>query len=248
MEPAKIPPPPAEFIAAVSGKQESIEMHARIGKDFCKMLRERCRISPTDTILDIGSGCGRIATHFAGFTTAPYHGLDVVLPMVEWCRANISAHYPNFEFHHAALKNTLYSSAGQDASTYTFPFADVMFDVAFAASVFTHLVPTSAKQYAREVHRVLKYNGRGLLTFFLMNDERRARIAAGKQLSVTFPYQYGGCRVALLDNPELRIAFEQSDAIQMCEDCGLKVETVSLGAWAGDPGWTYQDAILVSRR
>jgi hypothetical protein len=29
------------------------------------------------------------------------------------------------------------------------------------------------------------------------------------------------------------------------QDAGLKVETVSLGAWANDDGWTYQDAILV---
>jgi SAM-dependent methyltransferase len=133
--------PPQEFMNAVAGENISPETHVEIGNIFKQLLVDKCSIRPSDSILDIGSGCGRIASRFAGYTIAPYHGFDVVLPMVEWCQENITPRFPNFKFHHAAVKNTLYSDAGIDASDYVFPFEDGTFDVVFAASVFTHLLP-----------------------------------------------------------------------------------------------------------
>jgi hypothetical protein len=44
----------------------------------------------------------------------------------------------------------------QRADRYVFPFPDETFDVIFATSVFTHSVPASARQYAREIARLLK--------------------------------------------------------------------------------------------
>jgi SAM-dependent methyltransferase len=237
--------PPQEFMNAVAGENISSETHVEIGNIFKRLLVDKCSIRPSDSILDIGSGCGRIASRFAGYTIAPYHGFDVVLPMVEWCQENITPRFPNFKFHHAAVKNTLYSDAGIDASNYVFPFADGTFDVVFATSVFTHLLPASARQYAKEIRRVLSNRGRAFLTFYLMNDERRRRIEAGDLTSAWFPHQCDGYKVASLENPEAVVAFEQSDATMILQDAGLKVETVSLGAWAKDDGWTYQDAILV---
>jgi hypothetical protein len=43
------------------------------------------------------------------------------------------------------------------------------------------------------------------------------------------------------------IAYEQDDALRMFEVCGLRIEEVSLGTWAKNPGWTYQDAILATK-
>ena len=70
--------------------------------------------------------------------------------MVEWCVANISSGYPNFHFCHAELSNTLYPGGSEDAASFVFPYLDGAFDMVFAMSVFTHLVPASAQNYIDE--------------------------------------------------------------------------------------------------
>jgi ubiquinone/menaquinone biosynthesis C-methylase UbiE len=242
-----IPLPPQEFMDAVSGKNVTPEEHFAVGKQFSEMLRAYCYLRPENNVLDVGSGCGRIASHFVGYVTGQYHGFDVVSSMVDWCNANIAAQHPNFSFHHADLTNTLYSDSGQDASTYVFPFEDNTFDTVFAASVFTHLLPPSARQYAREVCRVLVPGGFAALSFLLTNDAWRRRVASGDKIYVPLPYQCEGYRTQMLDNPEGTTAFEESDALQIMTDAGLTVREVSLGSWANNEGWTFQDIILSTK-
>ncbi|PZR88658.1 MAG: class I SAM-dependent methyltransferase, partial [Hyphomicrobiales bacterium] len=134
--------PPKEFIDLIGGG------------DFAEfdLVVEKCEVTSTDHILDIGSGCGRVAIPFTEYlTTGKYDGFDVVLPMVEWCSQNITAKYPHFNFQHASLKNTKYSNRDDVASCYVFPFENDTVDIVFATSVFTHLVTGSARQYAKEI-------------------------------------------------------------------------------------------------
>jgi len=246
---APIPLPPNEFMDAVAGQHVTDAIHAQIGDILFQTIVKHCAVLPGDRILDIGSGCGRVATPFASYlTSGTYDGVDIVLPMVEWCRENISSRVSNFQFHHADLSNTLYSSSGGDASKYRFPFRDDCFDVIFATSVFTHLVPASAHQYAREIARMLKTDGgRALLTFYLLNDSFRRRRADGVKDMADFPDQMDGYAVMNRDNPEAVLAFEESDAARLLTDAGLHIHDLSLGVWSGNPGWTYQDAFLVSK-
>src|ERR1700720_590064 len=58
-----------------------------IGQHLFDLIRGRCNVKPGDHILDIGSGCGRVAIPFTSYLSGgKYDGFDVVLPMVEWCR------------------------------------------------------------------------------------------------------------------------------------------------------------------
>jgi SAM-dependent methyltransferase len=101
-----IPLPPREFSEAVGGD------YCAIGKQVLDLIRQRCKLRPTDRILDIGSGCGRLAVPLTRYLSGEgaYEGFDVVLPMVEWCRQHISSKFPRFRFQHADLKNTLVHS------------------------------------------------------------------------------------------------------------------------------------------
>lgn len=242
-----IPTPPVKFRALVHGGWISAAGHASIGREMFDLLRDHCGLDSSSVVLDIGCGCGRIATPIAGYLKdGVYHGVDIVKPMVDWCNENISTRAPRFHFHHADVSNTLYRAEGQPADSYTFPFPDAAFDVIFATSVFTHLVPASAHQYAKEVARLLRpKNGRGFLTFFLLNDEFRLR---RKQAKVDFPHQCDGYWVADRDNPEAVVAFEEADASAMLRNASLSVEQFSPGQWSLNPGWTFQDVFIVSRQ
>ena len=179
-------------------------------------------------------------------TKGIYHGFDVTFPMVEWCQQNITSRYPNFQFQHADLANTLYAKTGGDAADYTFPYPDGTFDVVFATSVFTHLLPDSAHRYAAESARVLRRGGRALLTFFLTNDEFRAQRAAGN-VTIAFPYSHGPYAVMNEEEPERVLAYEESYAREMMTRAGLDIEDFSYGSWRVPGGWTYQDAFLLSK-
>lgn len=243
----QIPIPPAEFRRLVHGEPIGEEDHARIGDECFSVIKERCALRPSSTVLDIGCGCGRIATPMSSFLTSGiYHGVDIVRPMVDWCTDNISLRHPHFHFHHADLSNTVYRTSGKPADSYVFPFSDDTFDVIFAMSVFTHLLPASAAQYAREISRMLKpESGRALLTFFVTNDRWRETARS------SFPtlYQCDGYSVTDKSNPEAVVAFEENDARRLLQQAGLHIEHLSFGQWSQNPnGWTYQDAFLVSVR
>jgi SAM-dependent methyltransferase len=242
------PTPPQQFIDAVAGVPITAQAHFEIGKHLHDLVRQRCGVRLVDFILDIGSGCGRVAGHFMGSIQGEYHGLDIVLPMVDWCRANISTRDPHFHFHHAELSNTLYQGGSGDAANYVFPFDDATFDVIFATSVFTHLLPASARQYARQISRVLKPGSCALLTFFLINDPWRQKILSGQKMDVEFPYEYGRYRTAVRDSPESAIAYEQQEATLILEEAGLRIKEISLGWWSKNlGGWTAQDVILLEK-
>src|SRR5665213_183998 len=143
-----IPLPPQKFIDAVAGGPVHSAGHVEVGRQLHTLVKERCCVLPEDEVLDLGCGCGRIAVHFTASQRGEYHGLDIMNPMVEWCRAQITTRFPNFHFHHADLENTLYRGGTENAATFKFPFSDSKFNVVFATSLFTHLLPDSATNYA----------------------------------------------------------------------------------------------------
>jgi SAM-dependent methyltransferase len=243
------PLPPQDFMDAVAGAPIDGTMHVAIGKVLRDFVADQCKIGPDDTVLDLGCGCGRIAAHFAEDFAGEYHGLDIVKPMIDWCRDNITEHHQNFHFHHADLANTCYQGGSGDAATYAFPFPDKTFDVVFATSVFTHLLPPSAKNYAREIARIMKPGGRAMMSFYLLTDEWRRRVAAGEALFPTFAYELDGCRVWDDKQPEVIVGYEESAARFMLADAGLPIKMVNYGSLTRprpNEG-VVQDCIIVSR-
>ena len=242
---ARIPYPPDEFIDLVGGG--GAEDFDLTGRRYFDLIVKKCGVRPTHHMLDIGSGCGRMAFPFTQYLDGgSYRGFDVVAPMVAWCRDNISSRFPAFEFAHADLSNSLYSRTGADAATYRFPYNDGTFDVVFATSVFTHLLPNAANNYAREIRRVMKQGGRGLLTFFLVNDAFRQERLAGEPLMLSFPHEYGSYSTMSEDEPERVVAFEEDYARRMLKDASLSVIEFSYGYWRVPGGWRQQDVFVVT--
>jgi SAM-dependent methyltransferase len=178
-----------------------------------------------------------------------YEGLDIVNDGIEWCTRNITSRYPNFHFWLADVQNTLYNpGGGKRAAEYRLPYVGEAFDFVFLASVFTHMLPSDMENYLHEIARVLKPDGRTLVTFFLLNSESRALIAANCSTQV-FSYGDGVCRLVDPEHPEAAVGYDEAFVRARYVENRLRIlEPVRYGSWPGRPDFTsYQDIIVAAR-
>ena len=119
-----------------------------------------CNLRPHHSVLEPGCGCGRNARFIAPLldpTSGSFAGFDVVDPMIQWCKDNISSVYPNARFDHADIKNSYYNPEGSiEDYEYLFPYEDNQFDIVYMPSVFTHMTKAGFEHYLSEICRVLK--------------------------------------------------------------------------------------------
>jgi SAM-dependent methyltransferase len=139
-----------------------------VGSDCARLLQE-WGLDNNSSLLDIGSGYGRLAFGLmeCGFR-GEYHGVDILPAHVKWCQDNI----PNFNFQLLDVKNDRYNpSNSQDAATFVFPFADETFSHVCLFSVFTHVGSEVVENYINEIRRMLKPGGRCIFTVFLTEGD-----------------------------------------------------------------------------
>jgi SAM-dependent methyltransferase len=226
-------------------------------------------LTPDGHVLDIGCGPGRIAAPLTRrLEGGSYEGFDIVPRSIRWCQRKISARHPNFRFQVADIRNAEYNPTGsQEARAYSFPYPDREFDLALAASVFTHMVPGEVERYVSEVARVLKPGGRLLASFYLMNEEAEMRLAASRRWVLGEEQRDGGVtyrsshpaapkgprgvanRVLTRPDEQMIVVFER-DVREMYAGAGLEVESVRYGKWCGRPDayLGYSQDLVVARR
>jgi SAM-dependent methyltransferase len=168
---------------------------------------------------------------------------------ITWCQKNITSRFSNFHFLHSDVRNRYYNPDGaSDASSYRFPYEDGRFDFIFLTSVFTHMFPRDLENYSREISRVLKKNGTAFITMFLLNEESRDLIQ--KKLSnQNFIYSLDGCVTAEPENPEAKLAFEETYVRSLFSRLGLSIhEPIRFGAWCGRKEFlSYQDIVIATK-
>ena len=243
-----VPVPPPEI--AVSGGPH----YYRVGQRFVNIFRQTCGLSPRSHLLEIGCGTGRVAGALTTFLDelGRYEGLDVVPGSVEWCQKEIASRFPNFTFQCADVYNGFYNPKSHtQARDYVFPFEQSSFDFVYLTSVFTHMFPEDIENYLRQIERVLKPNGRVLMTFFILTNESRRLIEAGKSRpNRTFPIQEGVCWVQDGDSPETAVAYSEAFVLETCRSANLIPSALAYGKWCGrdfSPLGTEQDIIIAQK-
>jgi SAM-dependent methyltransferase len=181
-------------------------------------------------------------------TGGSYEGIDIVPQGIDWCQNNITPRYPNFHFQLADIRNPMYNPRGHsDAAEYRFPFRDAEFDFACLTSVFTHMRKREMEHYLAELARTMRPNGRCLVTYFLLNDEARALITAGRS-SIDLRHPLDGCWTNNEDVPETAIGFDEEYIRTLSHDTGFTVETIRHGSWCDRQEYlSYQDFIVARR-
>lgn len=224
--------------------------YRKTGEEFLGYFRSLGRLEPTDRVLDLGCGIGRMAVPLTRYlTTGSYEGIDIVSEGIEWCQANISRRFPHFHFQRADVFNRRYNPGGTvKASEYRFPFESASFDFVFLTSVFTHMLPEDLVHYVGELARVMKAPGRCLVTYFLINDVSRRAIEA-KRSDMSFAWTPEGYWTADPAVPEAAMAYDEDFIVSLYARHGLRlVAPMRYGWWAGhaDP-LSYQDIVVGER-
>jgi SAM-dependent methyltransferase len=243
---SEVPQPPRRLVKFVGGGNA-----LKIGEEFFRYFRELGGLKADERVLDVGCGCGRMAIPLTRFLSArgSYEGFDIDAACIKWCRREITGRHPNFTFQLADIYNKLYNRKGRfQAHEFQFPYESGSIDFVFLTSVFTHLLRREMEHYLDEIARVLKPGGRCLLTYFLLNDEVKALLAAGKG-SIAFDHEVAGTRVQQPRCPEAAVAFPADDIVRLLAERGIAVvEPIHWGNWCGRARHlSYQDVVIARR-
>ncbi len=236
--------PPRKLVFGIGG-----DLH--VGERFLGWFRDLAALAPDETVLDVGCGVGRAALPLTRYLSprGRYEGFDIMRPNVAWCKQAITPRFPNFRFQYVDLWNREYNPRGKlAAANFRFPYPDASFDFAFLTSVFTHLMPGDAAHYLAELGRVLKPGGRCLATFFLLNDESTALVAAGTSKFTLEPLD-SVHRIYSPAVPETAVAFLESFVEASAQQAGLALERpIRYGLWSGRETWfDYQDVVILRK-
>lgn len=154
---------------------------------------------------------------------------------------------------HLDCRNPAYNPAGRIAPTAArFPAPDGWADLAFAASVFTHMDAESVGRYMAETARALRPGGRFLFTAYALDEHSLSELEAGVARMAFTPWGAAGSRVSDPRCPELAIAHPAALLERLGAQSGLALEAAVPGSWRGT--WPekerecFQDVFVLSKR
>jgi SAM-dependent methyltransferase len=237
-----VPPPELHFVGDGD--------YRAIGAEFLERLIRDADLKPSDRVLDIGCGVGRLALPMTQFLESGYYdGVDPVSAGINWCAENISATYPNMRFQHLDLRHPLYNPTGAlDTARTRLPFDDGSFDLICLISVLTHLEQPEALHYASEVSRLLAPGGRCFATAFLVNPPARAALQEGKGAFGFDPAGAGPTYFAMPEAPLAAVAFDEDVLLELFLRHGLRRRWPgSYGTWSGRTGSSFQDVCVFDK-
>lgn len=222
----------------------------KVGNEFFELFK-KAGLKPSDNVLDIGSGIGRMALPMRSYlSTGQYFGFDIDKRGIIWCQKNLSPKYPNFHFEFVDIYNKYYNKKGQiKSSEFVFPYADNFFDFIFATSVFTHMLTADVEHYLQEISRVLKPGGTAFLTFFVLDSENEANIQNGSaRCKLIYKYDENAF-YSHKDVMEAEIGFKKDWIIEKFQKYRIGGDIrIWYGSWSGKKNpVSYQDIFISSK-
>ena len=221
-----------------------------VGDQFFNFFTDLGGLKPTDRVLDVGCGAGRMAMPLTNYLNpqGSYEGFDIFNDAIIWCTETIGLKYSNFKFQWIDVYSKYYNPNGKyKSSEYIFPFVDDSFDFVFLTSVFTHMLSEDMEHYMSEIARVLKSDGRCFITFFLLNSDSLDDIH-NQRSTFKFDHIMDGCRIDNIEIPEAVVAFDELKINHVFQKYSFIVESTHYGSWSGRKDYlSFQDIIIAKK-
>lgn len=224
---------------------ETDERFIVIGDELVDSLEAVGGLRPTDRVLDVGCGYGRIAhalkrRAFQG----RYVGLDILPRHIGWCVDNLAD--DRYSFQTLDVHNDRYNPTGKvPAHRVKLPVPRGSFDLAVATSVFTHMWPRDTARYLWVMRNALTVHGRLYATFFLLDEDFRPQAASYKMAHRRGPH----VRVSNPDDPLHAVGYTRRWVDRQLRIDGLLPCHLLRGSWAGHgDGWPFQDTVVALRQ
>jgi ubiquinone/menaquinone biosynthesis C-methylase UbiE len=195
------------------------------GRDQLEFFVEMAGLQPSHRVLDIACGVGRLAIPLATYLDdkGSYDGFDINEELIEWCREKIAGGRSNFAFQTADIA-TCWSPKGRfSVDQYRFPYADGRFDLAYAGSIFTHILFDGARNYLSQTARVLKPGGRFVSTWLVYNQRSMQLTSTRAVVKRNWNYDHTAFRVKAEDQPEASVAYDEATIRKMYSEAGLEI-------------------------
>ena len=195
------------------------------GRDKLEFFVEMAGLRPSDRVLDIACGVGRLAIPLTTYLNrrGSYDGFDIKEELIEWCQSKISARRTNFQFQLAKVATRWSPNEQVSVDRYRFPYPDDRFDFAYAGSIFTHILPGGASNYLRQTARVLRPGGRLVATWLVFNKRTLQLTRTTDSVERSWKFDHGDFRVKDDDQPEASIAYEEGAVRRMYAEAGLEI-------------------------
>ncbi len=195
------------------------------GRDQLEFFVEMVGLQPSHRVLDIACGVGRLAIPLATYLDekGSYDGFDIKEELIEWCQDKISARRSNFEFQLAKVATRWSPNEQVSVDKYRFPYPDKRFDLAYAGSIFTHILPGGARNYLEQAARVLRPGGRLVATWLVYNKRTLELTQTTDSVQRSWKFDHGEFRVKDDDQPEASIAYEEGVIRRMYAEAGLEI-------------------------
>jgi SAM-dependent methyltransferase len=224
---------------------------------FQTLIGVTLRSPEPNTILDVGCGTGILAIACEPYLgSGRYIGIDVSPEDLAFCRS----HYPPplFEFHHADAANAFYAP-DQPTALVRWPVDDGSCDLITAPSVWTHFTERDARGYLHELRRVLKPDGRAIVTCFLRDEtyartlptrtgEARFHRGAADKWVFEAHVSDGWYTTDWAETPERAMAMTPAALESATCAAGLRIDQVHQGHWKNVPGLYIHDIVILSAR
>lgn len=227
-----------------------------IAHEVVTAIEKYAKLNAGDSILDVGCGCGRIATALTQYVepASNYIGIDIVPGLIDFARNFITPRYPSFKFLLLNESNKTYDwwlRQGGDMGIATLAEAAAAksIELAISVSLFTHLDYPSALEMLTSIHHLLKDDGRVFATVFVLDADAIDGIE-GSRSAFHFKHRTpsGKLYAEKSDDPTFAVAYDGGRLDELIGSAGFQLERRVRGYWSmGGPGETFQDALVLKK-